>query len=95
MSSHTRGRLIAAVIGGGAIAIMGTFTIAHGGIAPTPGKITSDSGDETKFPPYSSPVVPAMTTQAINMSMGATTTSIAPQSLLATSKAVPAITPAP
>ena len=89
-TSGTRGRSLAAAIGCGAIAVMGAFTVTHGGVAPAPGRITSDSGDETKFAPYSSPVVPAMKT-ASNMSLGATTTTEAPVSVLATEKAVPAL----
>jgi hypothetical protein len=79
--SGKRTRLLAAVVGGGAFVVMGAFTVTHGGIAPSPSHLTSDSGDETKFPPFSSPVVPAMTTAA-NASMGATTTAVAPQTAL-------------
>ncbi len=54
--------------------------------------IWADSGNETKFPAYSSPVVPAMTTSAA-LKMGATVTETEPPPTPETSKAVPAITP--
>jgi hypothetical protein len=80
--SGKRTRLLAALVGGGAFVVMGAFTVTHGGIAPSPSHLTSDSGDETKFPPFSSPVVPVA-------SLGATTTAVAPQTALP--MAVPAI----
>jgi hypothetical protein len=92
--SGTRSRSLAAAVGCGAIALMGAFTVAHGGMAPDPTRVTSDSGDETKFPPYSSPVVPAMKT-ASNMDMGATTTEEAPDTVLATEKAAPSVKATP
>ena len=92
--SGTRSRSLAAAVGCGAIVVMGAFTVSHGGLTPDPARITSDSGDETKFPPYSSPAVPTMKT-ASNMSLGATTTTEAPVSVLAVEKAVPTITATP
>ncbi|MET0699386.1 MAG: hypothetical protein ABWY93_06945 [Mycobacterium sp.] len=92
-SRHSR--LAAAVIGSGAIALMGVLGVAHNGLQPGSSKFMSDSGDESKFPTFSSPVVPAMKTDAAGMSMGATTTAVVPQTVMATEKAVPAITPAP
>lgn len=91
----TRTRFAAAAIGSGAIALMGVLGVAHNGIQPSSSRFMSDSGDESKFPTFSSPVVPAMKTNAVGMSMGVTTTSVAPETVLATEKAVPAITPAP
>jgi hypothetical protein len=92
--SGTRSRSLAAAVGCGAIVVMGAFTVTHGGLTPDPARITSDSGDETKFPPYSSPAVPAMKT-ASNMSLGATTTTEAPESAPAVEKAVPALKATP
>ncbi len=71
-------------MGGGAIAVLGLFGVTH----PAPASVThtADSGDETKFPPYSSPAVGAM-------NIGATT-AMQPTdepTALATTKAVPAI----
>jgi hypothetical protein len=77
-------RLLGTVVGGGAIAVLGLFGLTH----PAPISLThsADSGDETKFPPYSSPAV-------AGMNMGATTTTQPADepTALATSKAVPAI----
>jgi hypothetical protein len=92
-NSGARGRLLAAVIGGGAIAVMGTFTVTHGGVQPSQGRIMSDSGDESKFPTFTPPTVPVMTSVASNMKMGATETDT-PATALATTKAVPVITAA-
>lgn len=80
-------RLLGTVVGGGAIAVLGVFGLTHPApISLTP---TADSGDETKFPAYSSPAVGAM-------NMGATTTTQPADepTALAVTKAVPAITPA-
>ena len=77
-------RLLGTVVGGGAIAVLGLFGLTH----PAPASVThtADSGDETKFPAYSSPAVGAM-------NIGATTTMQPTDepTALATTKAVPAI----
>jgi hypothetical protein len=75
-------RLLGTVVGGGAIAVLGLFGLTHP--APISLTHTADSGDETKFPAYSSPAV-------AGMNMGATQTPAAADTTLATSKAVPAI----
>jgi hypothetical protein len=75
-------RLLGTVVGGGAIAVLGLFGLTHP--APISLTHTADSGDETKFPVYSSPAV-------AGMNMGATQTPQAPETSLATTKAVPAI----
>ena len=81
-SSASRKRLLAATVGSGALAVMALFGVAHA----LPSGISADSGDETKFPGYSSPAVGAM-------NMGATTTTQPSDepTALATSMAVPAI----
>jgi hypothetical protein len=79
-------RLLGAVVGGGAIAVLGLFGLTHPAPVSVTGNITADSGDETKFPAFSSPAV-------AGMNMGATTT-VQPTdepTALATTKAVPAI----
>jgi hypothetical protein len=91
-SSGARNRLLAAVVGGGAIAVMGTLTVTHG-LQPSQGSIMSDSGNETTFAPFTPPTVPVMTSAASNMKLGATETD-APATALATTKAVPSVTPA-
>ncbi|AQT82131.1 hypothetical protein B1R94_27105 [Mycolicibacterium litorale] len=81
--------MLGTVAGGGAVAVMALFGMTH----PTPvstGSISADSGDETKFPAYSSPVVPAMTTSPAEK-MGATMTMGVDPTTLATSMAVPAV----
>jgi hypothetical protein len=79
-------RLLGTVIGGGAIAVLGLFGLTHPAPISVTGNITADSGDETKFPAYSSPAV-------AGMNMGATTTAQPTDepTALATTKAVPAI----
>ena len=79
-------RLLGTVVGGGAIAVLGLFGLTHPAQVSVTGNISADSGDETKFPAFSSPAVPAM-------NAGATTT-LQPTdepTALATTKAVPAI----
>jgi hypothetical protein len=77
-------RLLGTVVGGGAIAVLGVFGLTH------PASVslthTADSGDETKFPAYSSPAV-------AGMNLGATIATQATDepTALATTKAVPAI----
>ena len=75
-------RLLGTVVGGGAIAVLGLFGLTH----PASMSLThtADSGDETKFPAYTSPAV-------AGMNMGSTQTPAAPETALATTKAVPAI----
>lgn len=77
-------RLLGTVVGGGAIAVLGLFGLTHP--APVSLTHTADSGDETKFPAYSSPAVGAM-------NIGATTTTQPADepTALAVTKAVPAI----
>ncbi|SBS74383.1 conserved exported hypothetical protein [uncultured Mycobacterium sp.] len=77
-------RLLGTVVGGGAIAVLGLFGLTHP--APVSLTHTADSGDETKFPAYSSPAV-------AGMNMGATTTTQPADepTALAVTKAVPAI----
>lgn len=77
-------RLLGTVVGGGAIAVLGLFGLTHP--APISLTHTADSGDETKFPPYSSPAV-------AGMNIGPTTTAQPSDepTALATTKAVPAI----
>jgi hypothetical protein len=82
--ANVRGRLLAAVVGGGAIAVMGTFAVSHDLVQPGGGQIVASSGHESPFPAPTSPSVGGM-------SVGATTSSVAPETELATSKAVPAI----
>lgn len=79
-------RLLGAVVGGGAIAVLGLFGLTHPAPASVTGNITADSGAETKFPPYSSPAVTVM-------KLGATTTTQPTDepTALATTKAVPAL----
>ncbi|BBY64246.1 hypothetical protein [Mycolicibacterium helvum] len=79
-------RLLGTVVGGGAIAVLGLFGLTHPAPVSVTGNVTADSGDETKFPPYSSPAV-------AGMNMGATTTTQPTDepTALATTKAVPAI----
>lgn len=79
-------RLLGTVVGGSAIAILGLFGLTHPAPASVTGNITADSGDETKFPAYSSPAVAAM-------NIGATTTTQPTDepTALAVTKAVPAI----
>jgi hypothetical protein len=79
-------RLLGTVVGGGAIAVLALFGLTHPAPASVTGNVTADSGAETKFPPYSSPAVPAM-------NAGATTTTQPADepTALATTKAVPAI----
>jgi hypothetical protein len=85
-SLPSRKRLLAATVGSGALAVMALFGVAHNLPIASPNGVTADSGDETKFPPYSSPAVGAM-------NMGATTTTEPSDepTALATSMAVPAI----
>jgi hypothetical protein len=75
-------RMLGTVVGGGAIAVLGLFGLTH----PATSALThtADSGDETKFPAYSSPAV-------AGMNLGATQTPAAPETALATTKAVPAV----
>jgi hypothetical protein len=80
------------VVGTGAVAVLAVFGISHPAPHPGSASIWADSGNETKFPAYSSPVVPAMTTSAA-LKMGATETETVPPSPPETAKAVPAITP--
>ena len=82
----SRKRLLAATIGSGALAGMALSGVAHTLPMAAPGGVTADSGDETKFPPYSSPAVKGM-------DMGATTTTQPTDepTVLPTSMAVPAI----
>ena len=77
-------RLLGIVVGGGAIAVLGLFGLTHP--APVSLTHTADSGDETKFPAYSSPAV-------AGMNMGATTTfqPTDEPTALATTKAEPAV----
>jgi hypothetical protein len=79
-------RLLGTIVGGGAIAVLGLFGLTHPAPVSVTGNITADSGDETKFPAYSSPAVAAM-------NMGATTTTQPADepTALAVTKAVPAI----
>jgi hypothetical protein len=79
-----RGRLLGAIIGGGAIAVMGTFAVSHDIMQPGNGRIVSDSGQETHLPLPSQPSVG-------EMSLGATTSSVAPETAPATMKAAPSI----
>ncbi|WP_328362316.1 hypothetical protein OG976_12030 [Mycobacterium sp. NBC_00419] len=83
--SDSRKRLLAATVGSAALAVMALFGIAHSLPAGGTG-VSADSGAETKFPPYSSPAVHPI-------EMGATTTTQPTDepTVLATSKAVPAI----
>jgi hypothetical protein len=83
---HSRKRLLAATIGSGALAVMALLAVAHTLPMTSPHGVTADSGDETKFPSFSSPAVNAM-------KMGATTTTQPSDepTALATPKAVPAI----
>jgi hypothetical protein len=69
--TSSRGRLLATAIGGGAIVVMGTFAVSHNVTQPGSGRIVSDSGHESPFP---TATVPAPT----GMSLGATTSSVAP-----------------
>ena len=84
--------MLGTAVGGSAIAVLALFGLTHPASSSITGGITADSGDETKFPAYSSPVVPAMTTSAVEK-MGATMTAGVDPTTLATSVAVPAITP--
>jgi hypothetical protein len=79
-------RLLGTVVGGGAIVVLGLFGLTHPAPISTNGKVTADSGDETKFPAYSSPAV-------AGMNMGATTTfqPTDEPTALATTKAAPAV----
>ncbi|MCX2931977.1 hypothetical protein ORI20_16970 [Mycobacterium sp. CVI_P3] len=79
-------RLLGTIVGGGAIAVLGLFGVTHPAPSSVTRSVTADSGEETKFPPYSSPAVAAM-------HMGATTTTQPTDepTVLATTKAVPAI----
>jgi hypothetical protein len=79
-------RLLGAVVGGGAIAVLGLFGLTHPAPVSVTGNVTADSGHETKFPSFSSPAAPAM-------NAGATTTTQPTDEpmALATTKAVPAI----
>jgi hypothetical protein len=77
-------RLLGTVVGGGAIAVLGLFGLTHPAPVSVTGNVTADSGDETKFPAFSSPAV-------AGMNMGATQTPQADDTTLATTKAVPAI----
>mgnify|MGYP003405399915 FL=1 len=88
----SRERLLGAVVGAGGVAVLAVFGITHPGPHPGSAAVWADSGDETKFPAYSSPVVPAMRTSAA-LKMGATVTDTVPPSAPETSRAVPAITP--
>lgn len=85
-SDQNRKRLLAATVGSGALAVLALFGVAHTLPTSSPTGVTADSGAETKFPPYSSPAVKAM-------NMGATTTTQPSDepTVLATSKAVPAV----
>ena len=85
----SRKRLLAATVGSGALAVLALFGVAHTLPTASTTGVIADSGAETKFPSYSSPAVSAM-------NMGATTTTQPSDepTALATSKAVPAITPA-
>ena len=85
-SLPSRKRLLAATIGSGALAVMALFGVAHTLPIASPNGVTADSGNETKFPGYSSPAVSAM-------NMGATTTTQPSDepTALATSMAVPAV----
>ncbi|GAY14018.1 hypothetical protein MSZK_07440 [Mycobacterium sp. shizuoka-1] len=78
--------MLGTVVGSAAIAVLALFGLTHPAPASINGTVTADSGDETKFPPYSSPAVAAM-------NMGATTTEQPTDepTALATTKAVPAI----
>ncbi|WP_319429257.1 hypothetical protein [Mycobacterium sp. RTGN5] len=73
-------------MGGSAIAILGLFGLTHPAPVSITGNVTADSGDETKFPAFSSPAVPAM-----NAGATIVTQATDEPSALATSKAVPAI----
>jgi hypothetical protein len=79
-------RTLGTVVAGGAIAVLGLFGLTHPVPSSVNGNVTADSGAETKFPPYSSPVVPAM-------NEGATTTTQPADepTALATTKAAPAV----
>jgi hypothetical protein len=68
-------RLLGAAVGGCAVAVLALFWLTHPAPNPGSGGVSADSGDETKFPTFSSPAVPAMTSDAANMKLGATTTS--------------------
>ena len=85
-SLSSRKRLLAATVGSGALAVMALFGVAHNLPIASPNGVTADSGDESKFPAYSSPAV-------AGMNMGATTTTQPSDepTALATSMAVPAI----
>ena len=78
--------MLAATVGSGALAVMALFGVAHNLPIASPNGVTADSGDESKFPAYSSPAV-------AGMNMGATTTTQPSDepTALATSMAVPAI----
>jgi hypothetical protein len=82
----SRKRLLAATVGSGALAVLALFGVAHTLPTASPNGVTADSGNETKFPGYSSPAVTAM-------NMGATTTTQPSDepTALATSKAVPTV----
>ncbi|BBZ78259.1 hypothetical protein MANY_35960 [Mycolicibacterium anyangense] len=88
-SSDSRKRLLAATVGSGALAVMALFGIAHSLPTADTSGVTADSGKETKMPGFTSPAVSGM-------EMGATTTMQPTDepTALATTKAVPAITPA-
>ena len=77
-------RMLGTVVGGGAIAVLGLFGLTH----PATSALThtADSGDETKFPAYTSPAV-------AGMNLGATTTTQPADepTALAVTKAVPAV----
>jgi len=94
-SLGSRKKLLGMAVAGGAIAVLALFGITHQAPNPVFGGVSADSGNETKMPGFSSPVVPAMTTSAA-ANMGATTTTQPTDepTALATSVAVPAITPA-
>jgi len=79
-------KLLGVVVGSGAVALMAMFGLTHPAPHPGSAAVWADSGDETKFPPYSSPAVAPM-------NMGATTTAQPTDepTALPTSKAVPAI----
>lgn len=85
-SLDSRKRLLAATVGSAALAVMALFGISHSLPTAGTGGVSADSGNETKFPAYSSPAVSAM-------EMGATTTTQPSDepTTLAVSKAVPAI----